>query len=222
MPGLDFLKRIASRIGIILLLPFGLNAASAANFIEEAQKLVTAYGCNQCHSTDGSIVAAGIPRIAGQKYGYLYRQLRHFRVGTVSYRGEIVAIRQHRIMNDVTKRPSVRQLKQIAGFYASRTCVENSMAPAAKPAGVERCETCHGGERTNPWQDTPYLGGQDETYLQRTIQKLWRSRNSIAGEQERYHRLAEIMFTDADAPHLDAYAAYFARLPCKGPGAARR
>jgi cytochrome c553 len=184
--------------------------------------LVTAYGCNQCHSTDGSIVAAGIPRIAGQKYGYLYRQLRHFRIGTVAYRGEIVAIRQHSIMNDVTKRPSVRQLKQIAGFYASRSCVENSLTPATRPAGVERCETCHGGERTNPWQDTPYLGGQDETYLQRTIQKLWRSRNSTTGERERYHRLAEIMFTDADAPHLDAYATYFSRLPCKGPVAAAK
>lgn len=195
----------------------GAGAAHAADPFEAARRIVADHGCDTCHSTDGTIRVPGVPRIAGQKRDYLYRQFMHFRRDAVTYKGETVAIREHGVMTELAARLSSEDLHRLAEFYATRACTTAPVPPATKPPGVERCETCHGGSRTNPWGDTPWLGAQDETYLKRTIRRLWETRNAPQEPEKRYHRLAEIMFVDSDEPRLDDYAAWFARMPCRDP-----
>ena len=147
----------------------------------------------------------------------MLHQLRLFKVGDASYNGERIASRHHSVMNELAKKLTDAQLRKIALFYGSRECTAAPAAaePAPKPPNVKRCETCHGGQRTNPWRDSPYLAGQDRTYLNRTIQRLWNSRTESGNDIARYHRLGEVMFSDEDEPYLSAYADYFASLPCR-------
>lgn len=177
-------------------------------------EVVGAYGCIQCHTLDGSITMPGVPRLAGQRMTYLSRQLNHFKLGEVKYDGEVISARRHEVMNDLAKRLSHSQLRSIASFYSGKACWTNAGAEPVPPPGVERCEVCHGGRRANPWRDTPSLNAQDETYLKTTINRLWQARQGYTDGARRHHRMAEVMFIDADEPNLDAYAKYFAALPC--------
>ncbi|MEQ9491743.1 MAG: c-type cytochrome [Alphaproteobacteria bacterium] len=187
------------------------------------REIVETFSCDQCHSTDGRILIEGVPRLAGQKYEYLLHQLRLFRVGEATYKGEIVASRRHSVMNRLARRLTDSHFRDIARYYSTLKCtapVSAAPQPAGLPPNIRRCEACHGGRRTNPWRDSPYLSGPDRTYLERTIHRLWNSRQDAETDDARYHRLGEIMFVDADEPYLDAYAAYFAAIPCaKGEGA---
>lgn len=205
--------RIALALTLAVLTAVMRTGPAAAD-TAAAQKLVGAYGCLQCHSLDGSIPVPGVPRLAGQKEKYLARQLNHFKLGVIVYDGEVVAARRHEVMNDLAKRLSTVQLRSIAQFFSSKACMINEGADPPRPDGVERCEVCHGGERANPWRDTPFLNAQDETYLKRTIHDLWRARQGYVTDNGRHHRMAEVMFIDADEPNLDAYAEYYAALPC--------
>lgn len=182
---------------------------------QEIPKTIGAYGCIQCHTLDGKIAKPGVPRLAGQREAYLSRQLNHFKLGEVIYDGEVISARRHEVMNDLAKRLTTGQLRAIARFYAGRACWTNEGADPIPPDGVERCEVCHGGSRANPWRDTPSLNAQDETYLKRTIQMLWEARQGYRAGKARHHRMAEVMFIDADETNLDAYAAYYAALPCR-------
>jgi len=211
--------RSARFIGLVaacLLSMLAVLAGTAPAAAEDgtAEQLISAYGCLQCHSVDGTIPVPGVPRLAGQKEKYLARQLNHFKLGVVVYDGEVVAARRHEVMNDLGKRLSTLQLRSIAKFFSSKACKTNAGATPPRPDGVERCEVCHGGDRANPWRDTPSLNAQDETYLKRTIHDLWRARKGYDTVTGRHHRLAEVMFIDADEPNLDAYAEYFAAMPC--------
>lgn len=207
--------QFTARIGAVLLtvvLPLVPGLAFADQ--KKIQEAVGAYGCIQCHTLDGSIALPGVPRLAGQRRTYLSRQLNHFKLGEVIYDGEVVAARRHAVMNDLAKRLTTGQLRSIASFYAAQACRTNQGATPVAPDGVERCEVCHGGKRANPWRDTPSLNAQDVTYLKRTIRALWDARQGYKEGKRRHHRMAEVMFIDADGPNLDAYAEYYAALPC--------
>jgi len=181
-----------------------------------AVQIISAYECTQCHRLDGRIAAPGIPRIAGQKYKYLLRQMRNFKLKEVVYEQEVVAARIHPVMNDISKRLSIGQMTAVARYYSNQECAAPTAAtPHPKPAGADRCESCHGGERSNPWRDTPFLSAQDETYLLNALKELWSSRDGSTPGQKRHHRLAEIMFTEEDGVRLQDYASYFAGLPCR-------
>ncbi len=206
---------------VILLISAGSVAAAedtdATAGTGTGPELVHAFGCGQCHSDDGRILLDGVPRLAGQKYRYLLHQLRLFKAGDAVYNGERIASRHHVVMNDLASRLSDAQLRTIALYYASRDCTVTATAapsPAKAPPNIKRCETCHGGQRTNPWLGTPYLAGQDRTFLERTILRLWKSRTTSGNDTARYHRLGEVMFSDDDEPYLAAYAEYYSRLSC--------
>lgn len=191
---------------------------------ETGQRAVAAFECQQCHTTDGQPGRPGIPTLAGQKAGYLVRTLLHFKFGEIrdsrsQESGDAISIlRKHPVMNDLTRSMSMQTLEDIAAYYAALSCGPSDPAKReamVEPPGVERCEICHGGKRTNPWADTPYLAGQDRRYLINQINHLWTSRSGYDGDSSRHHRLAEIMFDDDDQPNLEAFADYFSELPCR-------
>lgn len=209
LPARSLLAVVVLVLAVLTLFP-----RSAFPAAETIPKVVGAYGCIQCHSLDGKITMPGVPRLAGQRKTYLSRQLNHFRMGEVIYDGEVISARRHEVMNDLAKRLSAAQLRSIAQFYSGKSCRTNEGAAPTPPDGVERCEVCHGGVRANPWRDTPSLNAQDVTYLKRTIENLWQARQGYTAGGRRHHRMAEVMFIDADEPNLGAYAEYYAALPC--------
>jgi cytochrome c553 len=186
--------------------------------VKLGRKIVTAYGCEQCHSLDGTILKPGIPNLAGQKAAFLARTLMHMKLGTIYARdGDLLIDRDHTIMTHVLSEITPWQIKQIAAFFEHQTCTDSAKEhePLPPPRGVNHCETCHGSDtRGNSWQDTPYLAGQDQRYLEKQIHQLWETRRHEHAGPKRYHRLAEVMFFDGHEPYLDAYADYYASLSC--------
>lgn len=203
------------------LLATGLLLATvpaAAQGRLETEALVGELGCPKCHGSAGVSTDPGTPSLAGQKYDYLLRQITVFRQAYIAGPDRVpVATRAHPVMSNMSREMTPDAMKDIARYYSLLPCGPGptvSPLPAAAPAGVDKCEVCHGGNRTNPWRDTPYLAGQSETYLHWTMRDLVGALQKPDAPHDRYHRLAEFMLQgDSDAT-LRSYAAYYARLSC--------
>jgi cytochrome c553 len=214
------MKSFAMVFGVLaLVLTFSVGEAVALGNQEQGRRLVEEHGCLSCHGDAARRDMTGVPILDGQKTGFLIRTLLHFKqeeVRAAPGSEEIIVQRRHPLMNDLAGDMTVQDVKDIATYFARRTCVSagDPMAVTEPPKGVERCEICHGGVRSNPWADTPFLAGQDRTYLLTQIRRLWDGAQAYDESSARHHRLAEIMFADADDSRLEAYADYYAALPC--------
>lgn len=205
-------------------LPTG-NDAFALGDKEDGGRLAQELGCIGCHPANGQITQEGTPYLTGQKQGFLIRTMLHlkfrqFNAGKPgSDNDEIVIYRQHPEMSERAQSLSLKDIEDIAAFYATRSC---NPVPVAEedlptpPPGVDRCEICHGGLRSNPWADSPYLSGQDESYLLAQSQLLWEGAQDkeYDDSRDRHHRLAEIMFADVGEADLAAFASYYSQLSC--------
>lgn len=199
---------------------FPVSLAWAFGSPPNGRDLVRKHGCGACHAWDGSERPEGIPKLAGQKYGYLVRALTHLKFKEVKSDQEIVIRRIHPIMNEMARSLKTTEMADIAAFYSTRACtgpVDVDIANIVQPDGVAKCEICHGGMRSNPWADTPYLAGQDRAYLLAELRRLWEDRNRHDEEVQRHHRLSEIMFDEGKQYKLEELADYFAALPCRPP-----
>ncbi|MGE4218621.1 MAG: cytochrome c [Alphaproteobacteria bacterium] len=199
----------------------GLLSIAQASFAagrSETEELVAQLGCPQCHGAAGISSDPAIPSLAGQKYDYLLRQISVFRQTYIAGPDRVpVTTRAHPVMSRLSREMTPDQMQDIARHYSLLSCGPAptvSPPPGAAPAGVDRCEVCHGGKRTNPWRDTPYISAQSETYLYRTIRGLAGAIQTPEAPHERYHRLSEIMFDSDPDTILRAYAAYYAHLSC--------
>lgn len=214
------MRRIALFFGLAALVMSSVGGdAHAIGNESKGRQLVEYHGCLSCHGDTARADQPGIPILDGQKTGFLIRTLLHFKVGRVKAgpeSNEIIVQRIHPRMNALADQMRLQDIQDIATFFALRSCstAGNPMPTAAPPEGVDRCEVCHGGVRSNPWGDTPFLSGQDRDYLTLQIQRLWDGRGDYDESSARHHRLAEIMFDDDDGPRLEAYADYYASLPC--------
>ncbi len=183
----------------------------------ETEALVGELGCPQCHGPAGVPSDPATPSLAGQKYDYLLRQISVFRQTYIAGPDrDLVTTRAHPVMSKLARQMSPEDMKDIARYYSLLPCGPEPTVslPAAVPAGADKCEVCHGGNRTNPWRDTPYLAAQSETYLYRTMRDLVDALQKPEAPHARYHRLAEFMLDNDPDTTLRNYARYYAHLPC--------
>lgn len=199
---------------------FPLSKVWAFGSPPNGRELVAKHGCAACHAWDGTERPDGIPKLAGQKYGYLVRALTHLKFKEVKSDQEVVIRRIHPIMNEMARSLKTTEMADIAAFYSTRACIGPTnvdLESIQRPDWVDRCEICHGGVRTNPWADTPYLAGQDRTYLLAELRRLWEDRLHQDDVVERHHRLSEIMFDRDKQYDLEGLADYYSSLPCRPP-----
>lgn len=136
-------------------------------------------GCKQCHQIrgDGS-ASAGIPRLTGQTFRYIYSSLRNFASGD----------RKSPVMEPIAKELSDQDMRDVAAYYAAVKLGEQDMAKAAVSGplpkssvliegaalaavgsakdGVQACQNCHGPAGSGLPPVYPYLGGQYAGYLE--------------------------------------------------------
>lgn len=205
-----------------------VGPAHALGDKERGGELAETLGCLACHAENGALPDDGTPYLTGQKQGFLIRTMLHLKFRQFSagkpggQNDEVVIYRQHPDMSDRAQSLSLKDIEDIAAFYATRSCNPAPVAEAdlpTPPPGVDRCEICHGGIRTNPWADTPYLSGQDESYLIAQSRLLWEGAQEedvqeFDESRSRHHRLAEIMFDDVGDAELVAFASYYSQLSC--------
>jgi len=203
---------------VAFAMPLFVRAMPVAASLSDIEKRVAELGCTRCHGTKGVSSDPATPNLAGQKYDYLLRQISVFRRTYVADRDRVpFSKRAHPEMSHMSRLMTPDEMKDVARYYSLLPCGQGAtVSPpgAAAPTGVDRCEICHGGMRSNPWRDTPYLAGQSETYLYETMRDLVDALQTPDAPHERYHRLAEFMFEGDSDETLRAYAAYYAHLSC--------
>jgi cytochrome c553 len=175
--------------------------------------------CAACHGARGEgNPAQKAPRLAAQSPAYLLRQLKLYADGT----------RNNPVMTPIAKGLSEQDRQAAADYYAAVS------APTAKPpassasaqAGrarqlatvgderrrIQACSNCHGPSGTGEPPTYPYIAGQQQAYLQQTLED-WRRGTRKTDPSGQMSSLAASL-TPGD---VTALAAYFARLAPPGP-----
>ncbi len=122
--------------------------------------------CAACHGAQGVPVAPGIPVIAGQNEGYLYLELRDFKLGN----------RKSDVMGPVAAGLEKSDMRELAAYFAGMAWPAlNQPAPPADMAhraeqaiNAAVCQSCHLAN----WQGAgtaPRIGGQQIDYLRATM-----------------------------------------------------
>jgi cytochrome c553 len=125
--------------------------------------------CRTCHGQDGEGTLQGsVPRIAGQHFSVLAKQLGDFRSG-----------RRSDIRMDLADRhafPGEHEIEDVAMFVSqlppagTRGHGDGSHATAGAALFGARCASCHGADgRGNARRAIPRLGGQHYDYLVRQM-----------------------------------------------------
>lgn len=175
------------------LLPLGVGAQPAPD------KLAL---CGACHGTKGVPVDRSIPVIAGQQEGYLYLELRDFKLGN----------RRSEIMQPVAAGLEKADMQAMAAYFAAQPWpdLQQKRPPSAQAhqaevlAGSAVCEACHAAGFMGAGV-TPRMAGQSEAYL-RGAMRAFRS-----GERANNPWMSALVknYTDSD---IDALAGFLAGL----------
>jgi len=134
--------------------------------IAEGKRLADS-ACARCHGANGISTGKGVPHLAGQRPGYLYRDLRAYQSGA---RGD-------KAMDGAVKFLSDDALVKVAAFYASLDPAQASAASGARAAPAKpdplqagktaaaSCGGCHGETGISKTPGMPSLVGLDPKYF---------------------------------------------------------
>lgn len=134
--------------------------------------------CAGCHGPDGNSLAGTFPKLAGQHYTYLLKQLRDFKAGR----------RTNPIMSPMAATLTPQAMKDVAAYFSSQKIKPGHGDPALAKVGEKlyrggnlktglvACSGCHGPEgHGNPLAVFPALRSQQPIYLETQL-KNWRDR----------------------------------------------
>jgi cytochrome c553 len=161
------------------LLATGLAMAQAPAKPEAAKpdaakgQAIAAQVCAACHAADGNSVAAANPKLAGQLYDYLHKQLVNFKP-----QGNKKAERDNPIMAGMVASLSDADLKAVSAYYASQTlkpakasskelvALGQKLYRGGNPAsGMPACAGCHGPTGAGVPAQYPRIAGQFAEYV---------------------------------------------------------
>lgn len=122
--------------------------------------------CSACHGETGVPTAPNIPVIWGQNEGYIYLQLRDFKLGN----------RKNALMSPVAATLEKQDMLDLAAYFAAKhwPALNQPRAPADVARHAETVDNsagCKGCHLAN-WQGdstTPRLAGQQIAYLRSTM-----------------------------------------------------
>lgn len=171
------------------------SPAAAQGNAERGAKL--AYTCQGCHGIEGyrnAYPSYRVPKLGGQKAGYLVIALQGYRSGE----------RSHPTMQAHATSLSDQQIDDIAAYLASLSGIAAGGGEATPPQAAAACAACHGPNGVSANPQWPTLAGQYESYIEHALHQ-YRSgarANAIMGAQA-------ALIAEQDVPML---ARYFARL----------
>jgi cytochrome c553 len=175
----------------------GARDAVRADPIEQKAAL-----CAACHGGGGKPVNPSIPVLWGQNEGYIYLQLRDYKL----------ANRKNPLMAAMVAGLDKPQMKALAAYFAGKDWpdLEQPRAPQDVARHAEAindsagCKGCH----LDQWQGdsaTPRLAGQAQSYLRETMSKF------RSGERGNNPWMTALLKTYSDQD-IDALAKYLAGL----------
>ncbi len=168
------IRLLASVAGAVALWSATVAAQDSGKPDLAKGKNIASQVCAACHAADGNSVAAANPKIAGQIYEYLHKQLGNFRS-----QGGKKADRDNAVMAGMTANLSAADLKNVAAFYASQklmpaTAKDKELAALGQKiyrggnvaTGVAACAGCHGPTGMGMPAQYPRISGQFAEYVE--------------------------------------------------------
>ncbi len=155
------------------------------------------YSCLGCHGIEGyrnAYPSYRVPKLGGQKAGYLVIALKGYRSGE----------RSHPTMQAQATSLTDQQIEDVAAYLASLVDDVPAAGGAEAPPAAAACAACHGQNGISVNAQWPTLAGQYESYLEHALRQYKNGdrANAIMGAQAQ-------LVADKDIPLL---ARYFSRL----------
>ena len=170
--------------------------------------------CLECHANTDSVTSSGVgvPQLAGQYGGYLFKQLRNFKSGE----------RKHHVMSKMVEQLNEEDLQNIATYFANQPVMQGkggNSNPIAQnlffrgdlKRNIMSCKSCHGvdGKGTHSANDiNPVIAGQSQFYLREQLRN-WRSASRTNSPSQVMNVIAKSL-TDAE---IEALAEYISDMP---------
>ena len=223
--------RAAATAALVL----AVAAGAAAGAAEDRSHLpLPVRPCAVCHGNEGISELPGIPNLAGQKAGYLVKQVTKMHlsgrallglgVGRVegprtSHESLWTEHRENRTMARQSATLDDANIQAIADFFAAqpRACPPPGIERGTRFILVGRCAVCHGEDGIGATPHIPNLAGQHRLYLADQIQKMRSAERGEVFIDANIARATGIMGPQSvlvPEDQINALALWFAGAPC--------
>ena len=168
------IRLLASVVSAVAFWSGTVAAQDAAKPDPAKGKTIASQVCAACHAADGNSVAAANPKLAGQAYDYLHKQLVNFKP-----QGGKKAERDNAVMAGMTANLSAADMKDVAAYFASQklapaTAKDKDLAALGQKiyrggnlaTGVAACAGCHGPAGMGIPAQYPRISGQFAEYVE--------------------------------------------------------
>jgi cytochrome c553 len=190
-------KFVTSIAALVLVVGIFAQGANAEGDVERGK--VLGYTCLGCHGIDGyrnAYPSYRVPKLGGQKAGYLIVALQGYRDGT----------RKHPTMISQASSLSDQDIEDVAAYLAtlSTDTVAAGGVSGTSLEAAQTCVACHGQNGISMSPAWPTLAGQHEDYLEHAL-KQYRDgtrQNVVMGS----------LVADLSDQTIAQLAAYFAGL----------
>lgn len=156
------MKIAANAATLLLAMVFLAQPALAEGDAEAGQEL--GYTCLGCHGIEGyrnAYPSYRVPKLGGQKAGYLVIALKGYRSGE----------RSHPTMRAQATSMSDQEIEDVAAYLASLggDTVASGGSKAAPVEAATACAACHGQNGISVNAEWPTLAGQHESYIEHAL-----------------------------------------------------
>jgi cytochrome c553 len=169
--------------------------------------------CAACHAADGNSAAAANPKLAGQFYDYLHKQLANFKAQDGKK-----AARDNAVMAGMVANLSAADMQNVAAFYASQklkpaAAKEKELAALGQKVyrggnaatGVAACAGCHGPSGAGIPAQYPRISGQFAEYVEAQL-KAFRAGTRV-NDPNGMMRGVAVRMTDREIQGVAEYVA---------------
>lgn len=169
--------------------------------------------CAACHNADGNSTITANPKLAGQHYDYLLKQLKDFKAA-----GDKPAARPNAVMSGMVAGLDEAQMQDIAAYFAIQKESDNTAKNKAtlelgkklyragdQSKGLAACAACHGPAGSGMPAQYPRISGQHAEYIEAQL-KAFRD-GSRANDPNKMMRMVAIKMTDGEIKAVSDYVA---------------
>ena len=211
----SMLSRIALPLLLIICSTAQATETKAAPVVAKADAArgkASSAVCAACHAADGNSTISANPKLAGQHYDYLAKQLRDFK-----NTGE--GGRKSPVMNGIAAGLSEEQVRDLAAYFASQKQSDNkamgskeSIALGQKiyrggdqSKGLPACAACHAANGAGMPAQYPRIAGQFAEYTEAQL-KAFRNADR-ANDPNKMMRMVAAKMSDAEIKAVSEYIA---------------
>jgi len=198
-----------------LLWTAGALAQEAAKPDAAKGQTIATQVCAACHAADGNSIGPANPKLAGQGYDYLHKQLQNFKP-----QGGKKAERESPVMMGMVANLSPADMQNVAAYFAGQKlkpakATDKDLAALGQKlyrggnltSGVPACAGCHGPAGAGIPAQYPRIAGQFSEYIEAQL-KAFRA-GGRANDPNSMMRGVTARLTDRE---IQAVAQYVAGL----------